>query len=68
MPQEQLKYVVTRPEDAKINGIGVAAQTVMFLTDTSTPEKQQARNLHYLTVEQFLAHRYPDNAILFRMP
>lgn len=68
LPPEQIKYVVTSPEDAKINGIGIAAQTVMFLTDTSTPQKQRARNIYYLTPEQFLAHQFPENAVLFQMP
>ena len=33
-----------------VHGIPMNAQTLMFITDTYTVEKQRARNIHYTTV------------------
>lgn len=67
LPPSTLKYVATHPEGVLIDGIGVAAQTVMYLTDTATPAKQKKKNIYYLTPEQFAAHRYPRGVVLFQL-
>ena len=33
-----------------INGLPLISQTVMFMTDTFTKEKQELRHFHYTTV------------------
>jgi hypothetical protein len=45
LPQEKKKYVIVEGPARK--GVPWAAETVKFITDTATPEKQQARNLFY---------------------
>jgi 4-amino-4-deoxy-L-arabinose transferase-like glycosyltransferase len=50
--------VVNRDTGVKIQGIPMPAQTVMYLTDTWTPEKQKAKHIYYLTLEQYKAHQY----------
>jgi hypothetical protein len=46
------KYVVVNAGGVLVRGIPMPSQTVMFLTDTFTPEKQKAKNLYYLLPEQ----------------
>lgn len=67
LPVSRKKYVVLKPEWMTINGIPVAAQTVMFLTGTATPEAQRAKNIYYLTAEQFRRGQYPRGATLFHL-
>lgn len=59
LPQSRIKYLlVNRDTGVAVNGIPVTAQTVMFITDTYTPEKQRAKNLYYLTPEQYARRQY----------
>ncbi len=53
MPQNIKKYVLVNTSGTLVNGIPMPAQTVMFITDTYTPEKQKAKNIFYLTEKQF---------------
>jgi len=48
LPQETMKYVVAEKSDVMVRGIPMPAQTVMFITDTFTPEKQKEKNIFYL--------------------
>jgi 4-amino-4-deoxy-L-arabinose transferase-like glycosyltransferase len=48
LPNELPKYVIVEAGGVNVRGIPMPAQTVMFLTDTFTPDKQNAKNLHYL--------------------
>ena len=52
LPQETPKYVVVEAPGVLVRGIPMPAQTVMFITDTYTPENQQVKNIHYLLPEQ----------------
>ncbi|MBI4085019.1 MAG: glycosyltransferase family 39 protein [Candidatus Liptonbacteria bacterium] len=47
LPASTSKYVVVQAGGVAVNGIPMPAQTVMFVTDTFTTEKQQAKNIHY---------------------
>ncbi len=62
MPAEEKKYVLVNAGGELVNGIAMPAQTVMFITDTWTKEKQDAKHLHYLSYEDFCAGNY-DKAI-----
>lgn len=58
------KYVVVAPRgSAIVNGLSLDAQSVMFLTDTYTSEKQQAKNIYYLTPAQFRAGEYDHDSL-----
>lgn len=67
LPPSTLKYVVATRGDVLVNGIPLSAQTVMFLTDTSTVEKQKSRNIFYLTKQDFERHRYPSGALVVQL-
>lgn len=65
MPRNKRVYVVVnRDTGVSINGIPMPAQTVMYLTDTWTPEKQQAKHIYYLTEEQYRQHQYYAGSII----
>jgi 4-amino-4-deoxy-L-arabinose transferase-like glycosyltransferase len=65
LPQSRIKYVlVNRDTGVSVNGIPITAQTVMYLTDTYTQEKQKAKNIYYLTPQQYAARQYLPNAIV----
>jgi 4-amino-4-deoxy-L-arabinose transferase-like glycosyltransferase len=54
-PRELPRYVVLDvlgTNSPTVRGLPIGAQTVMFLTDTVTPDKQELRNLHYLRLDQ----------------
>lgn len=48
LPKELPKYVIVEGGGVDVRGIPMSTQTVMFLTDTFTPEKQKERNLYYV--------------------
>jgi 4-amino-4-deoxy-L-arabinose transferase-like glycosyltransferase len=48
VPKETPKYVIVEAGGVLVNGIPMPAQTVMFITDTFTPEKQKDKNMHYV--------------------
>ncbi len=64
MPQETKKYVLVNAWGISVNGIPMPAQTVMFITDTYTPEKQKAKNIYYLTEEQFKKGQYDRGSVV----
>lgn len=59
LPTATLKYVVYR--DSR------QIQAIMFLTDTATPERQQAKHISYLTVSEFNQHRYPKGSVIITL-
>ena len=65
MPLNVKKYVYVNVDGVLVQGIPVPAQTVMFITDTSTPEKQKQKNIYYLTKEQYKNKEYDQNSIIF---
>ncbi len=58
------KYVLVNEGGVLVDGIPMPAQTVMFVTDTSTPEKQRAKNIYYLTQEQYNKGRYDRRGLV----
>jgi 4-amino-4-deoxy-L-arabinose transferase-like glycosyltransferase len=64
MPQKIKKYVLVNAPGVLVNGTPMPAQTVMFITDTYTPEKQKAKNIYYLTEEQFKKRQYDRNSVV----
>lgn len=52
LPTGVKKYVIVTAGGVEALGLPVPAETVMYLTDTPTPETQKAKNLVYLTGDQ----------------
>jgi len=48
LPASVPKYVVVDAGGVQVNGIPMPAQTVMFITGTSMPEGQKAKNIRYI--------------------
>lgn len=48
LPRETPKYVVVEAGGVNVRGIPMPAQTVMFITDSFTPDKQHEKNIHYV--------------------
>jgi hypothetical protein len=67
LPPAALKYVVVTRGDVMVRGIPMSSQTVMFLTDTWMPEQQRAKNIYYLTQQQFEAQQFPRGAIVIML-
>jgi len=67
MPKNIKKYVVVNAPGVLVNGIPIPAQTVMFITDTYTPEKQKAKNIFYLTEEQFARGEFDQRSAIFKL-
>lgn len=47
LPKEMPKCVLIKAGGVEVRGVPMPAQTVMFITDTFTPEKQSAKNFIY---------------------
>lgn len=62
MPDNQPKYVIVQATGVSVRGIPMPSQTVMFLTDTFTPDKQAAKNIHYILPDQ--VSQIPANAFV----
>ena len=45
LPKERPKYVVVAAGGVEVRGVPMPSQTVMFVTDTFTPEKQKEKNI-----------------------
>ena len=57
------KYVVVNAGGVLVRGIPMPSQTVMFITDTFTADKQAAKNVHYVSPDQ--ESTIPKNALVF---
>lgn len=66
LPIQTSKYVVV-PQDggSLVDGVSVAAQTVMFITDTFERERQWTRNVHY--VVEGHEKDIPKDALVFQL-
>ena len=64
MPTNIKKYVLVNADGTDVYGVAMPAQTVMFITDTYTPEKQKAKNIYYLTEEQFEKGLYDRRGVV----
>lgn len=52
LPKELPKYVLVEAGGVNVRSIPMPTQTVMFVTDTFTPEKQKGKNIFYVLPEQ----------------
>ncbi|MDP3053003.1 MAG: glycosyltransferase family 39 protein [bacterium] len=52
LPKELPKYVIVKASGALVRSIPMPAETVIFITDTFTPEKQKEKNIFYILPEQ----------------
>jgi 4-amino-4-deoxy-L-arabinose transferase-like glycosyltransferase len=52
LPKELPKYVVVEANGVDVRGIPMPAQTIMYITDTFTPEKQKEKNIFYVLPNQ----------------
>lgn len=52
LPLSTKKYVVVYAGGVLVNGISMPAQTVMYLTDSFTKEKQIKKNIFYITPDE----------------
>jgi len=59
LPKELPKYVIVEASGVDVRGIPMAAQTVMFITDTFTPEKQKEKNIFYVSPNK--KNQIPEN-------
>ncbi len=60
LPKELPKYVVVEASGVDVRGIPMPAQTVMFITDTFTPEKQKEKNIYYVLPKEI--DKIPENS------
>ena len=67
LPDQLPKYVIVEAGGVDVRGIPMPAQTVMFLTDTFTPDKQEKRNLHYLLPDQEFQIPDPEKSYITRI-
>ncbi len=52
LPKELPKYVMVKANGTNVRGIPMPTQTVMFITDTFTPDKQKNKNIFYVLPDQ----------------
>jgi len=52
LPKALPKYVVVEAQGVDVRGLPMPTQTVMFITDTFTPEKQKEKNIYYVLPNQ----------------
>jgi 4-amino-4-deoxy-L-arabinose transferase-like glycosyltransferase len=64
LPQNQLKYVIVKAGGVDVRGLPMPAQTVMFITDTFTPENQKKKNIYYLTPDALPNSIIPNNSFV----
>lgn len=67
IPVDRPKYVIINASGTLVNGLPMPAQTIMYLTDTGTSEKQKNKNYHYLLPEQIKQTRIPPNAFVISL-
>ncbi|MEK7593333.1 MAG: hypothetical protein AAB464_01270 [Patescibacteria group bacterium] len=60
LPKELPKYVIVEAGGVDVRGIPMPAQTIMFITDTFTPEKQKEKNIYYVLPSQ--KNLIPENS------
>ncbi len=65
LPNSVPKYIIVKAPALLVQGIPVSAATVIFLTDTATPESQAAKHITYLLPEQAAKMHFPAKAKIF---
>jgi len=64
LPNDLPKYVIVNAGGVDVRGLPMSTQTVMFITDTFTPEKQVEKNIHYLLPDQIEKANIPESAFV----
>ena len=64
LPANQPKYVIVSAGGMDVRGLPMPTQTVMFITDTFTPAKQEQKNIHYLLPDQIEKVNIPAAAFI----
>ncbi len=64
LPANQPKYVIVNAGGTDVRGFPMPAQTVMFITDTFTPVRQEVKNIHYLLPDQIEKVDIPESAFV----
>lgn len=59
LSREMPKYVIVEAQGVDVRGIPMSSQTIMFITDTFTPEKQKEKNIFYVLPDK--ANQIPEN-------
>lgn len=67
LPRTMRKYVVVRDGPVTADGFAISARTVMYLTDSATPEQQKITNIRYLHQSEFLRHLYPAGSFVVQL-
>ncbi len=67
LPAATPKYVIVRAPAILADGIPVSAETVIFLTNTATPETKAAKHITYLTPEQAKTTHYAAGSRVFEI-
>lgn len=69
--KDKKKYVIINADGVKIRGIPMPSQTVMFITDTFSPEKQKEKNIFYAlpeNIDDFISEvKKEKNAQIFML-
>ena len=60
LPKELPKYVVVSRNGVDVRGVPMPSQTIMFITDTFTPDKQKEKNIFYVLPDQ--KNKIPNGA------
>ncbi len=68
MPQAIKKYVIVNASGVLVNNIPMPAETVMFITDTFTQEKQKEKNIYYLLPSQENQINDKNSVVLYLEP
>ncbi|MEY4731630.1 MAG: hypothetical protein RL681_576 [Candidatus Parcubacteria bacterium] len=65
LPMDVPKYVVMYAGGVDVRGIPTPSQTVMFMTDTFTPDEQIQKNVHYIFPDAI--GQVPEGASIFEI-
>jgi hypothetical protein len=68
LPQQIKKYVIVNAGGVLVRGIPMPSQTIMFITDTFTPDKQKQKNIYYLLPEQENQINTKDSIVFYLEP
>lgn len=63
LPKTIPKYVIVDAPGINVRNIPMSAQSIMFLTNSFTPQSQKERNIHYVLPHEGVM--IPENAALF---
>jgi len=65
LPKEMPKYVIIEAGGGDVRGLPMPTQTIMFITDTFTPEKQKEKNIFYVLPNNI--SQIPQNAFTIEL-